>query len=87
MNKPKTILQNLNYLLKPYIIEKDERKTLIQRLVEKFENRSYIMYQIDPSKFIILTKDERRLINKKRYKKSPFPLLSNIENFSSNAGD
>ena len=87
MTTSNSILRTLNRLLKPYVSDVESRKGLIDLLVKKFEDRSYLKYELDNHKFLILSKDERKLNSLRRYPGSPFPLLRNLEGFSITTGE
>jgi len=73
--------------LKSYYSLKKDRTSKIKDIITQFGENSFIKYSLDLTTSLILTKDERSLNTKRRFKNSPFPKLSNIEYFSSSAGD
>lgn len=73
--------------MKHYYPEKIERRSILTDLILRFEEKSSLHYSLPDSSSLILTKDERSLNHLRRYKDSPFPLLSNIELFSCSVGD
>jgi len=81
-----SILRRLNAILRPYFPDKEARLNLIKTLLTQFENSSFLKYPLPDNHFLILSKTERKLKSLRRYEESPFPLLSNMENFSNNVG-
>lgn len=81
------LIQNLDRILKSYDIKVDERKLHIANITAQFcNNRSFLKYPLDTNTFLILTKDERKVKHLRRFKNSPFPLLSNLEKFVNTVG-
>jgi hypothetical protein len=68
-----------NYLLKD--LDKI-LKTLIESIASQFEKRTFLRYRLTDQSYIILTKDERKIKSLRKYEGTPFPLLSNLESFS-----
>ena len=74
-------------ILKNHVPLPEAREALIKKLVLSFRNKATLKYALDNTTFIILTKDERKLQNLKRYSNSPFPLISNLGLFSNSIGE
>jgi hypothetical protein len=70
-----------------YIPEKEERIILIEKIVSQFVKRKIIFHRLNDNSYLILSKDERKIKNLKRYENSPLPLFSNLESFSCSIGD
>lgn len=66
---------------------KVERLHLIKHLLKQFERCTTMRYFLSSQSSIILSKDERKLNKLRRFRNSPFPLLSNVEYFSSSVGE
>lgn len=81
-----SILHDLNRILKHYIANPEERKLQVDQIILQYSRNSFIKYPLDAKAYLILSKDERNLLHKKRYSNSPFPLLSNMERFSKTIG-
>lgn len=60
---------------------------MISYLLRQFERCTTLRYHLTRNSSLILSKDERSLNKFRRYKSSPFPLLSNIEYFCSSVGE
>lgn len=73
--------------MKSYYSLKTERDSKLKDILTQFGETSCLKYSLDNHTSLILTKDERSLNSKRRFKNSPFPLLTNIEYFSSSVGD
>lgn len=73
--------------MKSYYSLKPERESKLKDILTQFGETSCLKYSLDNHTSLILTKDERSLNSKRRFKNSPFPLLTNIEYFSSSVGD
>jgi len=80
------LLKDLNLILKSHLPDPVERRTLIRNLASQFKEKSYIKISLSENSHLILTKDERKLKNLRRYNDSPLPLLSNVEGFSNSIG-
>jgi hypothetical protein len=85
VTKTNTITKSLNAILKPHF-NLEERKSIIRQILIKFKG-SNIQYRLPNNQFLILTTNERIVNKLRRYPKSPFPLLINVENFSNNVGE
>lgn len=86
-NTNKTLLRHLETILKSYYSLKTERDSKLKDILTQFGETSCLKYSLDNHTSLVLTKDERSLNSKRRFKNSPFPLLTNIEYFSSSVGD
>jgi hypothetical protein len=64
----------------------EDRRSLIKELINQFLAQNSLYHKLDSETSIILYKDERNLKNHRRYKGLPYPLLTNIEYFSTAAG-
>jgi hypothetical protein len=85
--KNSQLIQNLDRILKSYDIKVDERKLHITNITAQFcNNRSFLKYPLDTNTFLIITKDARKVKHLRRFKNSPFPLLSNLEKFVNTVG-
>ena len=80
------IIRDLDRILKHYIAEPEIRKLQVNQILLHYSKKSYIKYSLDDRAYLILSKVERKLNCLKRYKNSPFPLLSNLERFSQTIG-
>lgn len=77
----------MHYILTSYYPARKERKELVSDIIQKYESKSSYIYPITSQTSLLLSKDERRIRRIRKYKQTPFPLLSNLEIFSSLAGD
>jgi len=89
INKIKTnqLLRNLDRILQKYHLSKEERTLQIEMITTQFSKKTFLKYPLDENAFLILSKNERKLKNLKRYEGSPLPLLSSLEEFSQTIGD
>lgn len=74
-------------MLKTYIPEIKERKSLIKGIIKQFEKETIFKHILDVNTSLILIKDERKeLTQLRKYKDSPFPYLSNLDCFNNSVG-
>jgi hypothetical protein len=81
------LLPKLDLLLKESFPSSLERTKVKKSLLKKLEKYPSVKINVTNKTVIILTKDCRKVNNIKKYKNSPFPLLSNIEYFSNSIGE
>ena len=74
-------------MLIPYYPDKESRTLLISDMLRQFVKKSEYKLSLDRETTIILKKDLRGISHLRRFDDSPFPLLSNIELFSSTPGE
>lgn len=74
-------------ILRNYIKEEEEIKILLENLISSFSKRTTLKYSINDKTYLILSKDERKVSHLRRYKDTPLPLLSNLEEFSNSPGE
>lgn len=87
MTKTSNLIKELDRILKSEILIKEERTLLIKKLVLQFEKKSHLQYPLSNNSCLILTKDIRTVNNPKRYRNSPFPLITNVGLFSNSTGE
>lgn len=63
-----------------------ERQQLIHDLIHQFCDKPSLKYSLSNHSSLLLLKDEIKLSSLRRFEGSPFPLLTNIELFSSSIG-
>jgi hypothetical protein len=77
----------LNYFLKTKLtLTSDERSQLIKEIVERFRVEESIKICLPNGSYLTLTRNESKKDHNKRYFNTPFPLLSNVEEFSTKVG-
>jgi len=74
-------------MLIPYYPVKESRTCLIKDILHQFVQKSEYKLSLDRDTSIFLKKDLRGINHLRRFENSPFPLLSNIELFSSTPGE
>lgn len=81
------LTRNLERILKNCGVPGVEIPVHVEAILKEFTtNGRFLKYSLNLNSYIILTKDERTIQHLRRYRKSPFPLLSNIERFSNTIG-
>jgi hypothetical protein len=83
----KSLLKELNRILKIYYPEGDQRTQLIVEIISKFSKRESLRYELKDQNYLILSKDKRNKSPKQKYPNSPFPLLPNTEIFGKTLGE
>lgn len=73
--------------MKLYIKDAEERQLIIIDILKGFDKKTVYKYKLSDQSFLILTQDERKTSNLRRYTDSPFPLLMNLEEYSISLGD
>jgi hypothetical protein len=73
-------------MLKQYGLTEEERNLHIQAILSQFVKEQFVKYPLDDKSYIILSKNDRKLKNLRKYDKSPFPLLTNLEAFGNTVG-
>jgi len=68
------------------LTEKELNSTL-SSILNAFNNTQYLVHPLDNTTYLVLSHDSRDVSNKKRFKNSPFPFLSSLEEFSNTIGD
>jgi len=68
------------------LTEKELNSTLLS-ILTAFSNAQHYYHPLNNLTYLVLSHDSRDVSNKKRYSKSPFPLLSILEEFSCTIGD
>ena len=91
--KPKTniststnLLKTLSRILRSHGMRGEEQKLHLNTITTQFQNKAELKYSLDDRSFLVLSKDVRSLNRLRRYKNSPFPLLSNLEVYSNSLG-
>ena len=64
----------------------EEHKLHLNTITSQFQNKAELKYPLDDRSFLVLSKDVRSFNRLRRYKNSPFPLLSNLEVYSNSLG-
>jgi len=83
----KKLLKHLDLLLKSSFPDSLDRQSVKENLLKKLETKDFVRLKLPNKTSLILTKDERKLKNLHRFSDSPFPLLSNIEFYSSSLSE
>jgi len=68
------------------LTEKELNSTL-SSILNAFNNTQYLVHPLDNTTYLVLSHDARNASNSKRFKDSPFPYLSSLEEFSNTIGD
>lgn len=77
----------MSRILKSYGLKDEVLQHHLESIAQQFSgNRKFLKYELDHNSYLILTTDERKLCNFRKYRNSPFPLLSNLELFSNTVG-
>lgn len=81
------LLRNLSRILKSSGLTDEKLKHHLETIALDFSgNRTFLKYPLDDNSYLILSKSERKLRSLRKYRGSPFPLLANVELFSSSVG-
>jgi hypothetical protein len=87
VTKINKILTQLEVILKDSFPDYTDRKIMKETLLKKLESSNFVRICLHDNSSLILLKDERKFKSLRRFDKSPFPLLTNIEYFSTSTGD
>jgi hypothetical protein len=87
VTKTNNLVLKLERILRNYIKEEEELKILLENLISSFSKRTTLKYSLNDKTYLILSKDERKVSHLRRYKDTPLPLLSNLEEFSNSHGE
>lgn len=82
----RTLTENLELILTKYPLTVEEREIHLKRIIRLYTAHGKLRYRLDESSYLILSIESRETQKSKRYPKSPFPLLSNVEVFSTSIG-
>jgi len=85
----KKLIQVLEKILTQYLQDSNPLNVSyhLKEILKEFGHKSYLKYKLDSGSYLILTKDSRKIQSYKRYYDSPFPLLGNLEVFSTTVGE
>lgn len=74
-------------MLKSYIPDIKERKSMIKGIVKQYESKGLFKHILDDHTSLILVKVEREELSQlRKFTDSPFPYLSNLECFTNSVG-
>jgi len=82
--KSTNIILHLNRILKTNLPLKEERLILLEQISSEIltSDRTFYHFPLGQHEHLIITRDQRKIKNLRKFDKSPFPLLSNVEIFS-----
>jgi hypothetical protein len=85
--KFKSILHQLDFILKAYHPDSAERRRVLDEILEGFVKVNEYSHKLTETASLILSKDTRGEPKARRYPNTPFPLLSNLEYFCNTPGE
>jgi len=80
------LLKTLTRILTSHGIKGEEQKLHLTSITSQFRDKVELQYHLDDRSFLVLSKDIRSMNRLRRYRNSPFPLISNLEVFSNSLG-